>query len=176
MSSKSTNIIPEGVNDYNVYTGGEKMIGVADDISFPEVSMKTIEISGAGILGTIDVPNIGQVEKLEQEISFNNLYSSYTDVLKPNRQVDLTFRAAMQSVDKSLGFDYKSLRVVERGRVKSFTPGKLKRADNMEAKVKIEVTYMLIEVNGDSVVELDKLNGIYKVNGEDMLSDISSMI
>ena len=56
------------------------------------------------------------------------MYSSFVNVLSPKRQVNLTFRVAQQAVDKSLGYAYKGLRIVEIGRVKEFTPGKIKGA------------------------------------------------
>lgn len=46
----------------------------------------------------------------------------------------------------------------------------------MDAKVKLELTYLMIENDGQQIIEIDKLNGIYRVNGEDMLADVSALI
>ena len=97
-------------------------------------------------------------------------------MLSPKRQVNLTIRAAQQAVDKNLGYAYKGLRIVEVGRVKAFTPGKIKPGEGMDAKVKLELTYLMIENDGQQIIEIDKLNGIYRVNGEDMLADVSALI
>ena len=94
----------------------------------------------------------------------------------PKRQVNLTFRVAQQAVDKSLGYAYKGLRIVEVGRVKEFTPGKIKAGEGMEAKVKLELTYLMIENDGEEIIAIDKLNGIYRVQGEDMLADVAALI
>ena len=48
--------------------------------------------------------------------------------------------------------------------------------EGMEAKVKLELTYLMIEVDGQQLLEVDKLNGIYKVNGTDMLAGVNSLI
>lgn len=45
----------------------------------------------------------------------------------------------------------------------------------MEAKVTLELTYLLVENDGSPLLEVDKLNGVYKVNGVDMLAGISEL-
>ena len=46
----------------------------------------------------------------------------------------------------------------------------------MEAAVTIELTYIMIEVDGEQLIEIDKLNGVYKRRGVDMLANIRSLI
>lgn len=172
----SNNYIPEKINDYNAYLDGTKMIGVAASVSLPPVKMKTSTVSGVGVNGELDSPTIGQFESMEQEIQFNTLYSSAMDALSPLTNVNLTLRAAQQVYDKTGGYAFKGLRVVEMGRVKSFEPGKVEKGEAMEAKVILELTYLMIEVDGNQLLEVDKLNGIYKVNGVDMLAGVKSLI
>lgn len=173
--SISNNYIPEKINDFNTYLDGNKMIGVAASVTLPEVKMKTSTVSGAGINGEIDSPTIGQFESMEQEIDFNVLYSSAMDMLSPISVVNLTLRAAQQVYDKTGGYAFKGLRVVEMGRVKTFNPGKVEKGEGMEAKVTLELTYLLVENDGSPLLEVDKLNGVYKVNGVDMLAGISEL-
>lgn len=171
----SKNYIPEKINDYNAYLDGNKMIGVAASVTLPEVNMKTSTVAGVGVNGEIDSPNIGQFESMEQEIQFNTLYSSAVDCFNPLSTVNLTFRAAQQVYDKTGGYAFKGLRVVEIGRVKKMKPGKIEKGEAMEATVTLELTYILIEVDGAQLIEVDKLNGVYKVNGQDILAGIKSL-
>lgn len=171
----TNNYIPEKINDYNAYLDGTRMIGVAASVTLPPVKMKTSTISGTGIGGEIDSPTIGQFESMEQEIQFNVLYSSAMDMLSPLSTVNLTLRAAQQVYDKTGGYAFKGLRVVEMGRVKEFDPGKIEKGECMEAKVKLELTYLLIEIDGEEVLAVDKLNHVYRVNGVDMLEGISAL-
>ena len=53
--------------------------------------------------------------------------------------------------------------------------GTVKKGDAMDAETKLELTYYMIEVGGEQVVEVDKLNGVYKVNGSDMLAGIAAL-
>ena len=171
-----TNLTPEIVNSFNVYIDGVKAIGTAPEITLPQITSETIDVSGSGILGKISAPNIGQFESMEQEIQFNTLYSSAMDMLSPLSTVNLTLRASQQVYDKQGGYNFKGLRVVEIGRVKKFNPGKVEKGEAMEATVTLELTYLMIEVDGQQLLEVDKLNGIYKVNGTDMLAGVNSLI
>ena len=172
----SNNYIPEKINEYNAYLDGTKMIGVAASVTLPEVNMKTSTVSGVGVNGELDSPTIGQFESMEQEIQFNTLYSSAMDMLSPLSTVNLTLRASQQVYDKQGGYNFKGLRVVEIGRVKKFNPDKVEKGEAMEATVTLELTYLMIEVDGQQLLEVDKLNGIYKVNGTDMLAGVNSLI
>ena len=169
------NYVPEKINDFNVYLDGTKMIGNGASMDLPEINMKTSTIEGGGISGEIDSPTIGQFKSMEQVVPFNTLYSSAMDMLSPTKTVNLTFRAAQQVYDKTGGYTHKGLRVVEVGRVKSFKPGKVEKGETMEAEVTLELTYILIEVDGKQLIEVDKLNSVYKVNGVDMLAEINAL-
>ncbi len=74
---------------------------------------------------------------------------------------------------KSTGaLDYKSMRIVERGRLKNFKPGKYELGKQMEANVTLELLYLLIEVDGKTKLEYDKLNSVFIVNGKDLLEKV----
>lgn len=97
-----TNLTPEIVNSFNVYIDGVKAIGTAPEITLPQITSETIDVSGAGILGKISAPNIGQFESIEQEVSFNLVYSSFVNVLSPKRQVNrVTSRHKLKAVRPS---------------------------------------------------------------------------
>ena len=67
-----TNLTPEIVNSFNVYIDGVKAIGTAPEITLPQITSETIDVSGSGILGKISAPNIGQFESIEQEVSLTS--------------------------------------------------------------------------------------------------------
>lgn len=168
--------IPEKLNDANAYADGTKMIGMAASVDLPEINMKTGTVEGFGINGEIDSPTIGQFESFEQVVQFNTLYSSAVSMMNPLNVVNLTFRAAQQIYDKSGGYDFKGVRVVEMGRVKKFKPGKIEKGATMDATVTLELTYIMIEVDGEELLCVDKLNGVYRVNGVDMLEKVRGLI
>ncbi|MBE6014716.1 MAG: phage tail protein [Lachnospiraceae bacterium] len=172
----SNNYVPEKINDANIYLNGNKMIGTASSIDLPEAAQKTSTISAMGIAGEIDSPTIGLFESMEQEIQFNTLYSSFQDMLSPLETINITIRAAQQVYDKTGGYAFKGLRVVEMGRVKKFKPGKVEKGETMEASITIELTYLLVENDGVKLVEIDKLNSVYVANDQDILAGYRDLI
>ena len=64
------------------------------------------------------------------------------------------------------------MRVVVRGRQKKLTSGSVAQGAAMEASVTVEITYIMIELDGKKRIELDKMNSVYKVNGVDLLAKV----
>lgn len=167
--------VPEVINNYNVYNNGNMLIGVSGSVTLPELSPITEDVSGAGILGSYETAIVGHYGSMTQEVPFRILDEDIFTIMNPNELVDLTFRASAQSTVKATGaIDYKGMRVVERGRLKSFTPGKLEQGKQMEATVTLELLYLLVEVDGNTMLEYDKLNSVFVVNGVDLLEKVRS--
>ena len=165
--------VPEVINNYNVYHNGNVLVGVSGAVSLPSFDAITETVSGAGILGTYDTAVVGMYGSMSQEVPFRVLDSDIFSLMNPSELVDLTFRASAQSTVKSTGaIDYKSMRVVERGRLKSFTPGKLELGKQMDASVTLELLYILVEIDGVTKLEYDKLNSVFVVNGKDLLEKV----
>ena len=102
---------------------------------------------------------------IEQKIAAEQV--RYND----NHKAFMTFA----EIDSSGNIVPKSIRVVVSGRAAKLTGGKLKRASTMDSGVTLNILYILIEVDGESVLELDKMNPTYKVNGVDLLAEYKEM-
>ena len=165
--------IPEIINNFNAYHNGNKMIGVSGSITLPSFDAITETISGAGILGEYESSVVGHYGSMTQEVPFRILDIDIFSLMDPSALVDLTFRASAQSTVKATGaIDYNGMRVVERGRLKGFTPGTLELGKQMNAKITMELLYILIEVGGKTMLEYDKLNPRFVVNGRDLLEKV----
>lgn len=170
--SSVTNV-PEIINNYNVYNNGNVLIGVSGSVTLPTFDAITEEMSGSGILGTYETAVPGFYSSMQQEVPFRILDEDIFTLMDPSAMVDLTFRASAQSTVKATGaLDYKSMRIVERGRLKSFSPGNYEMGKQMGASVTMELLYILIEVDGTKKLEYDKLNSVFIVNGKDLLEKV----
>ena len=69
---------------------------------------------------------------------------------------------------------YYPIRVVVRGKAKTTTLGKVAKGKKMESEVELEILYIKVEINNAVVLELDKLNFVFVLNGKDMLAQIRS--
>ena len=54
------------------------------------------------------------------------------------------------------------------------TLGKVAKGKKMESEVELEILYIKVEINNAVVLELDKLNFVFVLNGKDMLAQIRS--
>ena len=173
----SSNLVPEVINDYNVYgQDGLLLIGLADEITLPKISSKKTTLSGSVILGEIDAPVPGQIESSEMQIKWNHLYSDAARMMNPNETVQITIRAAQQTANKEGGVVYKGLRIVCSGHPKEIDLGTLKRGDTMGATTTLELLTYKVEVDSQVIFDIDKLGGKYVVNGVDLRAEINALI
>ena len=168
---------PTVINNFNVYAGSDRLIGVTDEVKLPDMNAITSSVNGAGIAGTIDIPVVGAYENMDMEIPFRGLTDDIFKIFKVGETVDLTLRGAYQTLENaSASIGKSSMRVMVRGFVKNFSPGSVKINDQMTATVTISIAYYLVDVAGNNVIELDKLNSKCVINGVDVLEDIRSYI
>lgn len=170
------NNIPEIMVDYNVYNQGERLVGSGPEVEIPSFESMTATISGAGIMGEYEASAPGHFSSMEMEIPFRTMTDEAGSLNEPRRQF-LTLRGSLQSYSRSKGInEHRPLKIVVGGKPKGLTPGKMIRSEQMEASITLEIEYIKIEYNGVIMVELDKLNSVYIVNGKDYYKNIRDMI
>lgn len=170
------NAIPEKVVNYNIYLGNDKLIGVKADVTLPKLEQMTTTISGAGIAGEYESPVPGHFGKIETDITFNAITEDATSLLAPGAK-SLVLRASQQSYDVAAGeMLFRPLKITLKVLSKGIDLGKLSPGKSTETKNTFETTYIKVEENGNTLVELDKLNFIFIVNGKDILADIRNQI
>ena len=166
--------IPEHTTLYNLYNANDKLVGETET-TLPSFEQMTNTVSGAGILGEYETAVAGAFSSAELEIPFRMFNKEAAELLKSTSMIFL--RASVQEVDpQSHKKVNKSLKVTMSGTRKGVTLGTVGNAKTMDRSIKLEVTYFKYEYDGKVLFELDKLNGIHKVNGEDQMLEINSMI
>lgn len=167
------NYIPEVINDFNVYKKGSRFVGVSGEVSLPDMDAITATIEGAGVLGQYETAIIGMFGSMKMDIPFRMLEDDVFSLMDPTELLDLTLRGSQQYTRRDTAeLDYLGMRVVVRGKMLSFKGGKLKKGEPMDPSVSIELLYILIEIDGKTKLELDKLNSKYIVNGKDVLAKV----
>lgn len=161
------------INAYNVYLDGKKLIGVSDEVTLPDFEALTETLSGAGILGEIDEPLLGHFGASEIEIPFRTLNNDMFKLANMQSAISLTLRMSTQTIDEAkMSTDFLPSRIVIKGKNKALTGGKVKQGSGTGSSLKVEILYILIEVNKKPKFELDKLNFVYKVDGKDLLKKV----
>ncbi|PAD69942.1 hypothetical protein CHH83_05920 [Bacillus sp. 7586-K] len=171
-----SNPIPEKVVNYNVYDDTEKLVGLTGEVTLPNLEALTETISGAGIIGEYESVTPGHFGSMTVEISFRTLFQKSFSLMR-NRGRALVLRAAQQSYDVSSGkVNHRGLKITIKGMPKALNLGKLAVNGATETANTIEVLYIKIEENGKKLLEIDKLNAVCIIDGEDLLNSINKLI
>ncbi|MNQ95244.1 Phage tail tube protein FII [compost metagenome] len=64
-----------------------------------------------------------------------------------------------------------AVEIVQRGRIKELDRGTLKTGDNTQQKATMVNTYYKVTIDGEDLVEIDLINMIWKVGGEDLMEE-----
>jgi len=167
--------IPTVLNNFNTYGSGRKYVGVAAETTLPSFEHITETLDGAGIAGEIEDPVEGSFGSLESETTFLNIGLEMFNFLTQTGTV--TYRGSMQVLNTATQTnDFVGLVITTKGKVKSFELGALKKGGKGEPKIVRELTYIKIMIDNQNVLELDKFNMIYKLNGVDKLQKVRSQI
>ncbi|WP_234406310.1 phage major tail tube protein [Methylobacillus glycogenes] len=167
-------MLPSILKDFNLFNDAQSYQGRIDEIILPTLSRKLEEYQGGGMVGPVDI-DLGQ-EKLDLEWTVKGFD------LKAMQQygyvgvagVGLRFNGAYQEDENC---SIKAVEISVRGRHVSIESGSAKKGEtNANTKVKSNLSYYKLTVDGEEIIELDLINYVYKVNGVDQLKDMRAAI
>jgi P2 family phage contractile tail tube protein len=163
--------VPERLVNFKAYNGALELLG-ATDVELPSFDVMTEEISGAGIAGAYSSPVLGHFGSQMVKLKWRAITRAGLLLLAPVRTV-LDIRGSIQLQDTTGGpLTTQAVRVECSGQVKHFTPGKLEPGKVMGVELDLEIATIRIELDGSPVIELDKFNMIFRVNGTDYLQKV----
>lgn len=167
--------IPSQVVDFSLYNGNDKLIGHGAELTLPTITSKTFTAELAA--GDIDVPGM-RTENMEMEIPFNLFDKEAANTISLTKVTTIVARGSAQKVNTSThNFEYAGVKVTAKGFAKEVALGNLKRSDKMDSKIKLTLTYIKVEDgDGNTFIEIDKLNGTYIVNDEDVRAGIDKYL
>lgn len=165
--------LPPKLKNMNVFADGRSWLGEVTEIALPQLKLKTESYRGGGMLGEVDIM-LG-VDKLEMETKLGGL------VLGALRQfgrvgVSDTMLRFVGAYQEDVAGGVLPAELVTRGRHTELNPGNAKVGDNTEWTVKSMLTYMKWSVAGRVEIEIDLLNNVFIVDGEDRMAPIRAAI
>lgn len=166
------NKMPEVLNDFRLYDeSGSTLYGVAK-LELPDFKSITQTVKGVWVGGEIEAPVLGQFESMETKIS-HNINSEWNLKLVGGQAVALEARGANQYWDSAANkYIIDTIRVVIRGRSKAMSGGSWEPASTVDSDNTIETTYIKYEVNGKTILEVDKYANKFIAGGEDLTQQI----
>lgn len=166
-------MIPQVLENFNVFVDGRGYVGKAPEITLPKLTRKMREYRGAGMSGPIELDQ--GLEKLECDFTLEE-YDA--DVIRQfgvqnNGQVPLRF---VGSVIRQDGTDPIPVDVTMRGRLKEIDMGAWKAGEAAPIKFMIALQYYKLSINGSDEIEIDPANMVEIVGGVDRLAQTRANI
>ncbi|MDU5103486.1 phage major tail tube protein [Clostridium butyricum] len=163
--------------DFSVYvrdSGSAEKIGNSTDVTLPSVEKITDTIKGSGIMGELDLPSYGQISSMETEISMRVSDDKFATLSASSQ---LEYRWVTDAYDTSTGkariIANKAFLTVAN---KKADEGKIESGASQDGSLSFEVIAYKRICDGKEILNIDKLNGIYSINGKNMYSDISQYL
>lgn len=175
-----SNLIPDKINNFNVYLGtasdANKLIGVTDEQTLPNLQNMSETINLAGMAGEVDSPTVGQYQSAEISLTFSNIAKSSLE-LAAQDNAPLILRSAQEFIDPAnASKSFKNRTITVRGMTKSVNFGSLKKGGYGKPSITKELYYYKEEIDGETVAEIDKFNGKVIMAGQDLTKDILNYI
>lgn len=163
--------VPEKLINFRVYENGNDLVGVAD-VELPSLETMTETVKGAGVAGEVDSPVMGHFGSMELTLNWRTLEKTNIK-LAVFGGVALDLRSSQQVYDSnSATLKTIGTKVVIRGIPKNTELGKLEVGTTTDTSNVIEVTYLKVDIDGETVLEVDKYNFICVINGVDYLASV----
>ena len=162
--------LPKKLKHMNLFNDGNSYMGVAKSVTLPKLTRKMESWRGAGMNGPV---------KVDHGLGDDGLQLEWTlagwDLL-PVRQfgiaqadgVGLRFAGAAQRDDTG---EVMAIEVVVRGRHEEIDHGDAEPGEDTEHKIVTTCSYYKLTVDGRVEAEIDLLNFIETIDGEDRLAE-----
>ena len=174
MSKISTKTIMYSV--YDKTSGKAKYIDDTTSYKRPEIEMLTDGFSGAGIMGEIDLPTLGQLGGLEGELGFNKTNTKMIGLFTPTAHT-LEIRWVTNVLDTATGnVLVRSNKEIIKILPKKIDLGEIESNETNESSMTYEILSYQYLIEGKTVLKIDKLNNVFIVNGKDYSKKIRDLL
>ena len=164
------------ITNANVYMNGNvNLLGKVEEITLPNIKIKTAEHKALGMIGAIELPS--GLEKLEGKIKWTSFYEAELGTFAhPLKTIQLQVRGSLETYN-ALGLASEvpvvgALTILSKG----LPLGAFKQNDNVELETDFAAYYVKLTVGGKDIVEVDVFANIYKAHGVDILANYRNNI
>ena len=164
---------------YSIYdktSGKPKYIDDTKSYKRPEIEMLSDGFTGAGIMGELDLPTLGQLAGMEGEIAFNKTNAKMIALFTPeahtieSRWVTSVLNTATGNVAPQ------SNKEIVKILPKKIDLGEIEGNEKNEASMTYEILAYQYIIDGKTVVKIDKLNNVFMINGVDYSEKIRNLL
>lgn len=165
--------LPSKLKNFNLFVDGESYVGQVAEVTLPKLARKTEDYRGGGMNGPV-ASDLG-MEKLEMKWTASGYIESL--LAQWGKQtvsgVLLRFAGALQADDSA---EVTSLEVTVRGKHTELDFGKAEAGGKTEIQVSSALSYYKLNLNGQTIIEIDFVNMIEIVDGTDLMADVRTAL
>ncbi|MEM1077463.1 MAG: phage major tail tube protein [Pseudomonadota bacterium] len=156
---------PRKIRNFNAFVDGIGYAGRVTEGMAPVMKIKGEEHRGAGMDAPVTV-DMG-MEALTTSLTFVEYLPALLKMVGTRQSIVLR-PAQMGEAD----FETDTIIHTCRGRVMSVDPGTLKAGDETSLKLEMATDYYKLEMNGETLIDIDVENGVRIIDGVDQLAGI----
>ena len=164
---------------YSVYdktNGGTEFVGDTSSYTRPDLEFLSDTFKGSGLMGEIELPTTGQLGSMAIELAFNKTNQKFIELFAPKAH-KIEVRWATDKLDSSNS----TIGIEANKEIITYIPknaslGDIEGGETNEATLGGEVVYYQYIIDGKSVIEIDKLNNILKINGVDYSAELRNAL
>ena len=157
------------ITNANIYINGTSFLGRAEEINLPQIKHTMTEHKALGLVGKNEF--WAGIDKLECKIKWASLYPEVAKLAAdPFTAVQLQARASLETYNGQGRLAQVPVVVHMSGVFKDFPLGNFKQHDSAEFETNLSAYYCKQVIDGEEIFEIDTLENIYKVAGEDVLA------
>lgn len=158
---------PRNLKNMNLFNDGISYVGVVSEVTLPVLTRIMEDWRGGGMNAPIKDDQGMEALTLEWTCGGFVPQALKQFGITTHDGVMLRFAGAYQKADSK---DVAAIEVVTRGRHSAIDLGSAKVGEAGETKVTSELSYIKITIDGEDVLEIDIINMIEMVDGEDRLA------
>lgn len=160
------------ITNANAYLEGNKLAGKISEMELPAIKLKMIELAALGLYADAEIP--AGLEKLEAKIKWNCIYADRMKELSPFKAVRLTIKSNMQVFEAAGVTKNVPVVVTISGTFKELPLGTIKKGEKLDGlDYVMAVTYVKLEVDKQTVYEIDVFNNVFKMGEKDLLAEFT---
>lgn len=169
---------PDTNQNFMVYNDARALIGLAE-VTLPNVQYMTSEVKGSGIFGAIDKSVAGQFQAMTATFNWRTITDDggVAKLMEPGTH-HIECIGSVQRTDPGQNGRYVSVqhKLILRCEPKNLTIGKHAVAENHDRQLEMEVVYLREQYDGCDVLEIDKYNSVFMVDGVDYAAGIRAAL
>lgn len=162
--------LPRKLKYMNVFGDGENWVGLTEEFTPAKLTRKFEKYRGGGMSGGVDVDMGFDDDALGVEFVLGGYEAQLVKKMGTAKidGVSLRFAGSFQRDDTG---EISAVEIDCRGRYKELDRGTYKQGDNSTTKVSMTNTYYKETVDGTVITEIDIVNNVWTVDGEDLMAE-----